>query len=55
MHTIIKAAVNEYPLGFASSVRVTFGMALWLATVIHTIGVEVYVRMVSILPGVSEV
>jgi hypothetical protein len=43
MHVAVLAAVDDYPLGFASSVRVTFGMALWLATVIHVIGVEIYV------------
>jgi hypothetical protein len=32
-------------LGYASTVRLTFGMALWTAIVIHVIGVEVYVRM----------
>jgi hypothetical protein len=45
VHVAVRAAVNEWPLGFASSVRVTFGMALWVATVIHVIGVEIYVRI----------
>jgi hypothetical protein len=46
VHVAVLAAVDDHPLGFASSVRVTFGMALWLATVIHVIGVEIYVRPV---------
>jgi hypothetical protein len=47
VHVTVHAAVNEYPLGFASSVRATFGMALWIATVIHVIGVEIYVRKIN--------
>ena len=30
-------------LGYGSTVRLTFGMALWIAIVIHVIGVEIYV------------
>jgi len=43
-HTLIRATVKGGDLGFASSVRVTYGMGLWLAIVIHTIGVELYIR-----------
>jgi len=31
-------------LGFGSSVRATWGMSLWIAIVIHIIGVEIYIR-----------
>jgi hypothetical protein len=44
LHAAIRVAVKDGPLGFASSVRATFGMALWLAIVIHIIGVEFYIR-----------
>jgi hypothetical protein len=44
VHTVVRAAVKHPGLGFASSVRATFGMSLWLAIVIHTIGVELYIR-----------
>lgn len=49
LHTAIRVAVKDGPLGFASSVRATFGMALWLAIVIHLIGVEFYVGSIGIL------
>jgi len=29
----------------SSAVRVTFGMALWVSLLIHTIGVEIYIRL----------
>jgi len=44
LHTIIRADVDQYPLGYASSVRATFGMVLWIALVLHIFGVEIYVR-----------
>jgi hypothetical protein len=49
LHVAIQAAVNGDHLGYASSVRATFGMALWLAIVIHIIGIEYYVRSIKIL------
>jgi hypothetical protein len=49
LHVTVQAAVNGGPLGLGSSVRATFGMALWLAIVIHIIGIEYYVRFIRIL------
>jgi len=44
VHVAVRAAVNGDKLGLGSSVRVTWGMAMWVAIVIHTLGVETYVR-----------
>jgi len=44
IHVAVRAAAHESPLGFGSSVRATFGMALWIGMVIHVIGVELYIR-----------
>jgi hypothetical protein len=41
----VLAAVKKDTINFASSVRVTFGMALWIAMLVHVIGVEYYIRM----------
>jgi nitroreductase len=40
----IRAAVNGDKLGLGSSVRATWGMSMWIAIVIHALGVETYVR-----------
>jgi len=40
----VHAATGSNPLSFASSVRATFGMGLWLAMMIHLICVEFYIR-----------
>ena len=45
----IRAAVNGDSLGLGSSVRVTWGMSLWVAIVIHALGVEIYVCAMDIL------
>lgn len=44
-YVAVHASVKGNGLNYGSTVRLTFGMALWVAIVIHTIGVEVYVRM----------
>jgi hypothetical protein len=41
----VHAAVKGNGLEYGSAVRLTFGMALWVAIVIHVIGVEIYVRI----------
>ena len=46
-YVAVQASVKGNGLNYGSTVRLTFGMALWVAIVIHTIGVEVYVRMGS--------
>jgi hypothetical protein len=45
----IRAAVDGDRLGLGSSVRVTWGMAMWVAIVIHSLGVEIYVRAMESL------
>jgi len=40
----VHASVHEGPLGTASAVRTVQGMTLWIATIIHVIAVEVYIR-----------
>jgi hypothetical protein len=44
-YAAVRAGSKDGPLGRASSVRVTRGMALWIAIMIHIIGVEFYIRM----------
>jgi hypothetical protein len=41
----VHAAVKGNGLEYGSTVRLTFGMALWVAIVLHIIGVEIYVRI----------
>lgn len=48
----IRADAKGGGLGLGSSVRATFGMSLWLAIVLHTIGVETYVR--SFVPSIIK-
>jgi hypothetical protein len=43
INVAVHAATGADRLSFASSVRATFGMALWLAMMIHLICVEFYV------------
>ena len=45
----IRAAVDGDKLGLGSSVRVTWGMAMWIAIVIHALGAEIYVRAMEAL------
>jgi len=40
----VHASVKGGRLGSASITRATFGMCMWLALVIHIIGVEIYIR-----------
>jgi hypothetical protein len=49
VHVPIRAAVDGDKLGLGSSVRVTWGMAMWIAIVIHSLGVEIYVRAMDTL------
>ncbi|ESK86443.1 hypothetical protein Moror_4950 [Moniliophthora roreri MCA 2997] len=44
LYVPVHASVNEGKLGLASASRVTQGMVLWVATLIHVIGVEIYIR-----------
>jgi hypothetical protein len=44
----VHATAKGGRLGSASITRATFGMCMWLALVIHIIGVETYVRMRSV-------
>lgn len=41
----IRAAADGDKLGLGSSVRVTWGMSMWVAIVIHSLGVETYIRL----------
>jgi hypothetical protein len=43
MHIAIHAIVNGDKVEHASSVRVTWGMSMWIAIVVHALGVEIYV------------
>ncbi|QRV87523.1 hypothetical protein RhiJN_15541 [Ceratobasidium sp. AG-Ba] len=40
----VHASIHEDPINFGSTYRVVFGMALWLAILIHLAGTELYVR-----------
>ncbi|KAG9024881.1 hypothetical protein FRB95_010942 [Tulasnella sp. JGI-2019a] len=44
VHVAVRASMNAYPINFGAAVRETFGMALWIAIVIHVLGVEIYIR-----------
>jgi len=44
LYVPVHASVHEGPLGTASAVRAVQGMNLWIATIIHVIAVEVYIR-----------
>lgn len=41
----VHATIKGNKLSSASTLRVTFGMSLWIGIVIHIIGVEIYIRM----------
>ncbi|KAJ7629390.1 hypothetical protein DFH06DRAFT_1272749 [Mycena polygramma] len=41
----VHASSRDGPLYTASAVRATMGMALWIATLIHIVGVEIYINM----------
>lgn len=40
----VRATVKGNGLNYASTVRLTFGMSMWIALVIHVIGVEIYIK-----------
>ncbi|KAJ8085529.1 hypothetical protein PM082_004347 [Marasmius tenuissimus] len=44
LYTAVHASDNEGKLGSASVSRATQGMILWIATLIHVVGVEIYLR-----------
>ena len=44
-------AITAGPEGEAAAINLTFGMSMWIALVIHAIGVEVYLRLT---PAESE-
>ncbi|KAK7046116.1 hypothetical protein VNI00_007119 [Paramarasmius palmivorus] len=44
LYVPVHASTSEGKLGTASAARVTQGMVLWVATLIHVIGVEIYIR-----------
>ena len=45
LHIPVLAVTNRDNLNFASTVRVTFGMGLWIGMLLHIIGVEFYVSI----------
>ncbi|KAL0575729.1 hypothetical protein V5O48_006242 [Marasmius crinis-equi] len=44
LYTAVHCSDNEGKLGKASTVRATQGMVLWIATLLHVVGVEIYLR-----------
>jgi len=44
VHVPVHASVRADPINFGSSMRVSFGMVLWIAMLIHVVGVEIYIR-----------
>ncbi|KAG8721990.1 hypothetical protein FRC08_008086 [Ceratobasidium sp. 394] len=44
VYVLVHASTHGDPINFGSSMRVSFGMALWLAILIHVVGVEIYIR-----------
>ena len=45
----VHASLKEDVINLASAVRVTMGMSLWVATLLHGIGVEIYVSSVCLV------
>jgi hypothetical protein len=45
----VHAATKGSGLGYGSAVRLTFGLALWVSILIHTVGVEIYVRTLRLV------
>ncbi|CAE6439783.1 unnamed protein product [Rhizoctonia solani] len=41
----VHASIHQEPINFGSTYRVTFGMALWLAILIHLAGTELYINL----------
>jgi len=44
IRTLIQVQTHALPANYGSSVRATFGMGLWIALVLHVIGVELYIN-----------
>lgn len=42
-HAVVAATVGASPESGAAVLDITFGMSLWMALVLHTVGIEVYV------------
>ncbi|KAK7018627.1 hypothetical protein R3P38DRAFT_3399312 [Favolaschia claudopus] len=47
----VHASTHNGPLHLASAARATKGMALWIATLIHVVGVEYYIRATDAANG----
>jgi hypothetical protein len=45
----VHAAVKGNGLTYSSTVRLTFGLSMWVSLVSHAFGVEIYVRMIRTL------
>ncbi|KAH7339060.1 hypothetical protein B0J17DRAFT_659636 [Rhizoctonia solani] len=43
-HVAVHSSWNEGRLGRASATRASFGMALWVAMILHFVGIELYLR-----------
>ncbi|CAE6420737.1 hypothetical protein BN14_02166 [Rhizoctonia solani AG-1 IB] len=41
----VHASIHQEPINFGATYRVTFGMALWLAILIHLAGTELYINL----------
>ncbi|KAG9127150.1 hypothetical protein FRC07_000477 [Ceratobasidium sp. 392] len=44
VYVTVHASIHKDPINFGSAQRVSFGMALWLAILIHAVAVEIYIR-----------
>ncbi|CAE6477741.1 unnamed protein product [Rhizoctonia solani] len=44
VHVGVHSSWNEGKLGRASAIRASFGMALWVAMILHFVGIELYLR-----------
>jgi hypothetical protein len=49
VHIAIHASLKEGKLGSGSCVRAIWGMCMWVAIVLHILGVETYVRAMGTL------
>ena len=50
----VHCSVHEGVLGVASCSRATHGMGLWIAAIIHIVGVEIYVGFSCLLAFSTE-
>ena len=53
-YVAVHAAIKGSGLGYGSTVRLTFGMALWVAIILHIIGVEIYVRTIKAVWAITH-